>query len=181
MTKKPVLQEPHWLFLFLFFNGRGLHLAHGAGLAAGRALLGLTAGFHLIAALFTGKNGHDYHLQKKKGSIAGILIAKSFFSLPPLPDPLPQRGERYKRKELGAMAIIVGAGIWPTPVRGAAGAEENFPAQAPCSVSIRKLLKISPLTKGGREYFSNSLKIPLNPPLGKGDFEVRFPAKNLSG
>jgi hypothetical protein len=46
------------LFLLGLFRGRGLHFAHGAGFAAGRAFLGFATGVHLIAAFFTGKDGH---------------------------------------------------------------------------------------------------------------------------
>jgi hypothetical protein len=53
---------------------RGLHFAHGAGFAAGRALLGLAAGVHLIAAFFTGKDRHDKTSSgQRRWEIARIL------------------------------------------------------------------------------------------------------------
>ena len=57
----PPIGPPSKNRLFLFFlGGRGGDLfAHGAGLAAGGALLGFAAGFDVAAAFFTFKDGHE--------------------------------------------------------------------------------------------------------------------------
>jgi hypothetical protein len=46
-------------------------LAHGAGLAAGRAFLGFAAHIHLIAAFLAGKDSHDYTSESDKLTVSG--------------------------------------------------------------------------------------------------------------
>jgi hypothetical protein len=58
------------LFLLFLLGGRGLHFAHGAGFAAGRAFLGFATGVHLIATFFAGKDGHDYTSGSDKATVS---------------------------------------------------------------------------------------------------------------
>src|SRR5208282_6264038 len=86
--------------LFLPFLGRGggLHLAHGAGLPARAALLGFAAGFHVAAAFFTGKNGHEICLRNQEiiGRRSGLVRVASPASIPAHPALSPQWGQREK-------------------------------------------------------------------------------------
>jgi hypothetical protein len=59
------------LFLLFLLGRRGLLFAHGAGLAAGRALLGFAARIHRIAAFLAGKDGHDYTSESDKLTVSG--------------------------------------------------------------------------------------------------------------